>query len=185
MYQFDRYRPRAEWFQYDPRGIHGLAHAARVLVWADRLAVAGAAHGENLDVEVVRWAATLHDLGRRDDGRDPQHGERSAAWIRQNWRLVAPSLTAAQVHNLDYCCRWHVPPDQDAPAVTAELRCLKDGDGLDRARLGDLKPELLRSDRARELIPAAEELYQCTACSDEADPWQWVRAAAIRLDLWR
>ena len=53
---FDRYRPRPEWFAHNPNGIHGIAHAARVLVWAEQVAAWMHDHGRPVDAEVVRWA---------------------------------------------------------------------------------------------------------------------------------
>ena len=53
----DRSRPRPEWFAHDPDGIHGIAHAARVLVWAEQVAAWMHDHGRPVDAEVVRCAA--------------------------------------------------------------------------------------------------------------------------------
>jgi hypothetical protein len=39
---------------------------------------------------------------------------------------------------------------------------LKDADGLDRVRLGDLDPRFLRNPQARDMIPFAEALFEET-----------------------
>ena len=39
---------------------------------------------------------------------------------------------------------------------------LKDADGLDRVRLGDLDPRYLRFKEARAMVAFAEELFECT-----------------------
>ena len=61
-----------------PWGIHGIAHWWRVrhngLLLAERTGA---------DRQVVRLFALLHDSFREDDGRDPGHGPRAAAWIER------------------------------------------------------------------------------------------------------
>ena len=70
--------------------------------------------------------------------------------------------------------------DEDYPAIQVAVTChsagepnptdpfwqltalLKDADGLDRVRLGDLAPARLRHPEARELVWFAERLYQET-----------------------
>jgi hypothetical protein len=180
----DLYLPQAEWFAHDPYWIHGLNHVARVLVWAHRLAEALAARGEAVDGEAVRWAAALHDVGRNDDGRDPQHGSRSALWLEQHVALLPVALPPARLARVAYCCRWHVPPDHDAPEMTAELACLKDADGLDRVRIRDLDPGQLRLPESRSLVEDSWGLCQATVPIDRADPWAQVRRAALARGLW-
>ena len=93
----DRYRPRPEWFAHDPDGIHGIAHVTRVLVWAEQLAAWMHDHGRPVDVEVVRCAAVTHDVGRHDDGRDPEHGRRSARWVRAHRAALPVALDDQQL----------------------------------------------------------------------------------------
>src|SRR5205085_550282 len=85
---FDVYRPSAAWYAHDPYGMHGLGHAARVLVWTDVIGGWLHAHGQHVDLEVTRWSATLHELRRLDDGRDFGHGERAADWVNDNGTTV-------------------------------------------------------------------------------------------------
>lgn len=183
----DRYRPRREWFAHAPDGIHGIAHVARVLVWAEWLADALEAVGEGVDREVVRCAAVVHDVARVDDGRDPDHGRRAAARVAGHTRLLPVALTAAQVEAVRYCCEWHVPSDAECPVMTAELRCLKDADGLDRVRIYDLNPKYLRTEPARRLVARAQELLEQSEGREgrEGGPWERVRAAALAMELWR
>src|SRR5262245_14566717 len=131
----DRYRARPEWFAHDPAGIHGISHVTRVLVWAEQIAGWMHDHGRSVDVAVVRCAAVTHDVGRHDDGRDPEHGRRSARWVRAHRGALPVALDDHQLDALAYCCAWHVPPDAQAPALPDELVCLKDADGLDRVRI--------------------------------------------------
>jgi hypothetical protein len=70
--------PRGSWFLMQPPSeLHGLGHAARVMVWACVLT-----RGTEW-FEPVIWAAACHDLRRRDDGSDPDHGFRAGAWVRR------------------------------------------------------------------------------------------------------
>ncbi|MHB1133578.1 MAG: HD domain-containing protein [Chloroflexota bacterium] len=180
----DYYRPAVEWFSHDPYSIHGFGHVARVLLWADAIARSRLAAGEDLDLEAVRWAAALHDLGRHHDSYDIRHGERSALWLEDNSAQLPAPLTAKRLATVAYCCRWHVPADRFAPAMTAELRCLKDADGLDRVRVYDLDPEQLRTPEGRTLVTAAWDLYRATDPLDKVDPWSQVRRAARERGFW-
>jgi hypothetical protein len=140
-----------------------------------------------VDVEVVRCAAATHDVGRHDDGRDPEHGLRSARWVREHRDALSVALDDRQLEALAYCCAWHVPPDAQAPALTNELVCLKDADGLDRVRIVDLDPRQLRTERARQLPGPARRLYEASRRAGEGggDPWEQVRAAAVVQGQWR
>jgi uncharacterized protein len=60
-------------YQLDWKGIHGVSHWTRVR--ANGLTIA-AANGANR--KVVEYFAFLHDSCRRNDGRDHEHGKRSA-----------------------------------------------------------------------------------------------------------
>lgn len=180
----DAYQPSPGWFAHNPDGIHGIRHVARVLVWADRLAEWTVGQGHPVDIEVVRWAAVLHDVGRLDDGRDPEHGKRSAEWLSENHSRLFPGIDRGRIEAIQYCCTWHVPSDTEIPEMTSELKCLKDADGLDRVRLGDLKPSYLRTSLARALTADAQVLLDATR-QGTGGSWGLVRAAAIERGWWR
>jgi uncharacterized protein len=145
----------------NPHGIHGVAHAARVLVWTDvlarQLAAPGALRGEEL-----RWAAALHDVGRENEGIDPGHGERSAAWALANLTRERPETAALDVDFIAELCRWHESHREEVPRMTLELVILKDADALDRARIGDLDPSRLRLTKALRLVDDARALERAT-----------------------
>jgi len=180
-----QYRPQAVWFGHNAYGIHGIEHVTRVLIWADHLVQSAVATGQPVDGEVVRWAAVLHDVGRKNDDRDPEHGLRSARWIDGHRELLPPALTQSQLDAIQYCCIWHVPADRLTPMMTPELLCLKDADAVDRVRIGDLNPAMLRTSYSRKLIDPAARLCQLGAIDAEPDPWQRIRKAALTLGLWR
>ena len=93
MIPFDHYRPEAVWFRHNPHGIHGLGHAARVFVWANLIGNhLRSGDSQKINLEVIRWSAVLHDVGRLSDGIDQGHGERSAEWIIRNRNLLPLSL---------------------------------------------------------------------------------------------
>jgi hypothetical protein len=178
----DYYQPRAEWFTHDAHGIHGLSHVARVWVWAEVMAGWLRRGGEPVDVEVVRWAAALHDVGRLDDGKDREHGERSAHWVTDHSHLLPASLDPRQIQSIQYCCRWHVPHDSQVPLMTYELLCLKEADALDRVRIHDLDVCKLRTGFARSLAGPAQQLYDATRDHRAPDPWGAVCQAASAHD---
>jgi len=62
----------------DWHGIHGAEHWARVRENGLRLAKTTGAK-----IEVVEYFALLHDVRRRGDGRDLQHGPRAVPLIRE------------------------------------------------------------------------------------------------------
>ncbi|HEU5433474.1 MAG TPA: HD domain-containing protein [Thermomicrobiales bacterium] len=158
-----RYLPKPEWYRHgvDPRGIHGVAHAARVLYWADVLARQIAAPGA-LRGQELRWAAALHDVGRANEGIDPGHGARSAAWVLANLATERPETAALDLDFIAELSRWHEAHGQDVPLMTLELLILKDADALDRARIGDLDPSRLRLTRATRLVDDARALERAT-----------------------
>jgi hypothetical protein len=63
--------------------------------------------------------------------------------------------------------------------------CLKDADGLDRVRIYDLNPLLLRTEFARSLAADAQRLLDASDRQASNDPWSQVRQAAIEMSLWR
>ncbi len=181
----DSYRPMPEWFAHKPYGIHGMHHVTRVLVWADQIAQWMMEQGDDVDVAVVRWAAIVHDVGRWNDGRDPEHGTRAAQWVEDKRGTLLSPLSDTQLQKLQYCCTWHVPRDELIPEKTNELICLKDADGLDRVRIGDLNPAYLRTEIARSHAGDAQTLLDATWNDRKTDPWERVRTAALEHGWWR
>jgi len=140
------------------------------------------AQGMAVNRQATRWAAATHDVGRVDDGTDLDHGRRSAQWMKEN---LAQVMSPETLDLATYAVHWHVPSDSEAPVMTAELMVLKDADGLDRVRLGDLDEAYLRTDAAKGLVEIAHELYEASrpSNSDEDASFDSVLAAAIKLGL--
>jgi len=149
------------WHESD---LHGQAHVGRVLVHAFRL-VAATGYTE----ETSRlWAAVyLHDIARRHDGVSRRHG--ADAWARlADLPDVRALFARGGVREEDYpvieaavSCHSRGEPSPADPHK--RLTCLlKDADGLDRVRLGDLDPAYLRHPEAREMAGFAERLFLAT-----------------------
>src|SRR5450759_411922 len=144
--------------------LHGQAHVARVLVHAFRLVEA-----TGLTHEMPRlWAAVyLHDIARRHDGRSPRHG--ADAWTRlADLPDVRALFARGGVRDEDYpAIQSAVTLHSAGEPLPADpfwqlTALLKDADGLDRVRLGDLAPARLRHPEAHAMIPFAEQLYRET-----------------------
>lgn len=132
-------------------GSHGLTHWARVLENGLRLAPETGAN-----VTVVALFAVFHDARRRNDGRDPGHGERGALLareLREEW-LDLPDAAMDLLHQ---ACAHHTGGRTD-PDVT--VRTCWDADRLDLPRAGvRVRPEWLCTPAARghEIIVWAAE----------------------------
>ncbi len=181
----DAFHLKENWFSHDRRGIHGIGHAARVLVWATFLADWMIEKEQHVDLDVVRCAAVLHDVRRICDGRDPDHGRRCGRWI-MNESPAFRHLDEARRSLVAYCCEWHVPPDIEAPAMPLELVCLKDADALDRVRFEGLDARFLRTAMARAIVGQARFLWSISEASRQRkeDPWAAVRTTAMKMGLW-
>lgn len=176
-----RFEPRAEWFCRHGGGIHGIAHEARVLIWTQVVAAAATDEGLNVDADVLGWAAAIHDTQRHNDGADPMHGDRAADWIERQPELLPASVSMERVA---YLCRWHVPPDEHAPAMTDELKVFKDADALDRWRIGDLDRSRLRLAASTRLLDASYALWSATAeLDDNPAAFSEIVKAAIEMDI--
>jgi hypothetical protein len=169
------------WFRRRPAGIHGLGHEIRVLIWTQLLAEMVGREGLSADAAVVGWAAAVHDTQRVDDGDDRGHGTRAADWLAAHSDILPPTVPIARVL---YLCRWHVPPDPDAPEMTPELQVFKDADALDRWRIYDLDPSRLRTVAARQLLRPSQALWAATAdVFDPKDAFARILAAAEALGI--
>jgi hypothetical protein len=145
--------------------LHGQAHVSRVMVHAFRLLDA-----TGWEEEAPRlWAAVyLHDIARTHDGRCFRHGGDA---MKKFERLphLRELFARGGVQESDYASihtavvHHSLPNELDRDHPHWRLTSLlKDADGLDRVRLGDLDPNYLRNPQAREMIAFAEALFQET-----------------------
>lgn len=119
-------------------GIHGPSHWLRVR--ANGLALAARTPGA--DAVVVELFALLHDGRRRDDGRDPGHGERAADHAAALARDGLLRLDATRLDRLVAACGGH---DNGGVASDPTIGCCWDADRLELSRLGRRPIERLLS----------------------------------------
>lgn len=148
------------------RTIHGVSHTLRVMVHATEIAQALAV--AEWEREAVLLAALWHDIGRTHDGGDFHHGAKSAGKVvgLMLHRGVAPRVLEAALHAVTHHSSSEEHGERaarhfdDPEAVRRVFRILKDGDGLDRVRLGDLDVAQLRLPISRRRVARAEELLR-------------------------
>jgi hypothetical protein len=145
--------------------LHGQAHVARVMVHAGRLI---AATGWS-DEAPRLWAAVyIHDIARTHDGYCVVHG-RAAFEKLGTLPHVRDLFARGGVQDADYAAIEtavvnHCKPielDRSHPHYRL-TSLLKDADGLDRVRLGDLNPDYLRNPQARDMVGFAQILFDET-----------------------
>jgi hypothetical protein len=150
---------------WHPSTLHGQAHVTRVMVHAIRLVEATNQHhlGPRL------WASVfLHDLARTHDGVCHRHGADATQRLRDEpslqARLAEAGLTSDDYPAIEAAVTAHSAPKE----VSREhphwplIALLKDADGLDRVRLGDLEARYLRYAQSAEMIPFAQALFDTT-----------------------
>jgi hypothetical protein len=145
--------------------LHGQAHVARVMVHAFRLIEATAWPQEAPRL----WAAVyLHDIARTHDGRSDWHGS-DAMRKFETLPLLRELFAQGGVQDSDYepihtaVVHHSLPEELGREHPHWRLTSLlKDADGLDRVRLGDLDPRYLRNPQAREMVRFAEALFERT-----------------------
>jgi len=162
--------------------LHGQAHVGRVMVHALRLIGATGAVEETIRV----WAAVyLHDIARRHDGVAPRHGAEACARLRdlpETLALLARAgLREEDVPAVEVAVTRHSNGEgRPGEPHLRLIQLLKDADGLDRVRLGDLDPRYLRIPAARGMASFAEQLYEETdgghAPGADYFAWLWGRA---------
>ena len=146
-----------------PYGIHGLAHTKRVLMLV--LCLGAKLSTPREDLLLLSLCALYHDVGRVDDSVAPEHG-------RISFAKAEPILikTGYDMEMMRYIIENHCLSDRKGHAAAADydlpdqlkarrlLDIFKDADGLDRVRIGDLDPRMLRHEEARKLLPVARQL---------------------------
>ncbi|NTU72128.1 MAG: HD domain-containing protein [Coriobacteriia bacterium] len=148
------------------RTIHGIGHTQRV--WTHAMALADDLGVAAWQREALHYAALWHDIGRTHDGADYYHGAKSAGrviglelhlgiddLVREVALFVVTHHCGSEEH-AKLGAGWLPEPD-DSWTV---FKILKDSDALDRVRLGDLNPDLLRFQESRGRIPIAHEMLR-------------------------
>ncbi len=139
------------------RGIHGVAHWARVRETGLRLAArTGADHA------VVELFAVLHDARRRNEGDDPGHGGRGAE-LAVAFRGTLIHLSDVEFALLRAACTDHTKGLIEADIT---IQTCWDADRLDLGRVG--------------IVPDPARL--CTAAAKEPAMRDWAYEQSLRSD---
>lgn len=152
----------------DPKGIHGISHAERVLFLA--LNISKLENYDQSDQKILIKAAKFHDIGRTHNGVCLVHGMLSNRKIEKYDLLNGFSSEEEAIAK--YIIHNHCVDDKntvkniddfnikDKERALRLLKALKDSDGLDRVRIGDLDPNYLRIQSSKKLIDLAEGLLR-------------------------
>ncbi|MDK9700952.1 MAG: hypothetical protein OEM52_12460 [bacterium] len=154
--------------------LHDRRHIGRVLINAwmllDLL--------QKKEYTIPLWATVyLHDIAREHDGVSYHHGQDAIDKLDANSDLQS-FLQDVGIADEDWpairsAVSYHSWPHSLEPERTHEywmlIAMLKDADALDRIRIGDMNPNLLRFPESRWLVPFAISLYHRTKDMDGTD----------------
>lgn len=145
--------------------VHGQDHIERVILHA--MVIAWKYDLDKADTDILRYAASLHDTKRVNDGYDTDHGHRAAienssyayGLSDEDKEILKGIITAHSRHD-DHMIKSLEEFDiNDMPRALKLAKMFKDSDGLDRVRLGDLKSKYLRNGFSHEMTDFAQDLY--------------------------
>ena len=115
------------------------------------------------------WAAVfLHDIARLHDGVCYHHGADAAQRLREEqplqWRLTEAGLTEGDYPAIEAAVSAHSALQEVSPSHEhwPLISLLKDADGLDRVRIGDLDSRRLRHQESRQMVAFAQALFERT-----------------------
>ena len=149
--------------------IHGKNHVERVCILSYALCIL-----RNLsydDINLCLYAAKYHDIGRRNDGQDPEHGMRGADLFERmnvpidetSKMIVSAVIYEHSLDNIDETGRYKeiFEETEKYNRFLLILNILKDADALDRFRLykSSLNIDFLRLEESRLMVKAACMLY--------------------------
>ena len=121
--------------------IHGINHWDRVM---DNALMAGEINGA--DLKVIEYFAYLHDCCRLNEGHDPEHGSRAAAYAKNHREIFELSDQQFKVLTAAVSGHTHAFPSGKAGNNPTLAACW-DGDRLDLPRVEITPdPNLLFSD---------------------------------------
>ena len=150
---------------FEPAGIHGIEHTKRVLLLSAILADLNALSLTEKDI--LYHAAVYHDIGRTCNGIDHSHGLKSWRKVKDLGILAERNEEFEQI--LKYVITNHSISDVEVKEfigscenirVKLLFELLKDSDGLDRVRLGDLDVNYLRNGHSKGLVEVARSIYK-------------------------
>jgi len=149
-----------------PHGIHGVRHARRVLFHT--LMISSMCGLDEPDRELLVSAALYHDIGRDNDGLCFRHGKLSVEKMtalnlvpagRENGEMLKFVVTYHCIDDSKALAELKVVPEACRERTRRLFNVLKDADGLDRVRIGDLDVKYLRNPESVRLEKLAYELF--------------------------
>ena len=140
-------------YQLHWKGVHGIAHWARVLENGLRLASCTGAR-----IPVVALFAVFHDSRRTNENKDPGHGRRGADFARR-LNGKAFHLPYEDLHLLETACSYHT---HTIPSDDITVQTCWDADRLDLGRVG--------------IVPDPKYLFTNVAKQPELLNWAYERS---------
>jgi len=140
----ERFAPESKWFceRKIVDSIHGFRHTLRVVALVVLVVSERSYPGR---IENLLIAAALHDVGRRNDKGDPQHGLRAARWFKKNIAVVEKKfkikLTTKDINEIYWTIAFHELPkntiekNKNYTKFKNGADILRMADALDRYRL--------------------------------------------------
>ena len=152
--------------------VHGEGHIERVMLLGALLAMMEEESGENM--ALLMEMCSYHDTGRVSDWLDEFHGSRSCfklgALTGRSGEELKMEMAGVEAHSrkdsdMDAVIAKYEPADIERAKKLALL--LKDADGLDRVRIGDLDPRFMRTEAAKQLTEFSEYLFKAYSAMQE------------------
>lgn len=163
---FEKFIIKDEYFQHFST-IHGKNHVYRVMYHVLNL---GQKLADDYITKLAFCAAFIHDFERLHDGYCLDHGQWAAEYSFPKFKNLFLSI-GINFEDLDviaYATKMHSLPDQDylQGIYSKATILLKDADGLDRVRLGDLDVSYLRLSFSENYAHFAQNLYWAVEKAD-------------------
>ena len=154
-----------------PSKVHGIEHTSRVTFFAEMLTTL-----DNIDPHLknlIMNAAVLHDIGRENDEKDPNHGKKSVDLIDyyqlldtinpRDKRIICFAVACHSMHSNEIAEALENVSPGDRADCRIVLDYLQDADKLDRVRVANkgwgLDPFRLATNTAKSLVKVAHQNY--------------------------
>ncbi len=129
-------------FILEDHNIHGFDHWNEVEKNGIMLA-----NQPGVDLTVVRLFAHIHDCKRQDDFQDPEHGDRSADYVREIEDELESFLNRTQIEQLWEACKYHHKGVVNKEDIT--IGACFDADRIELVRCGYVpRPDLMNTPMA-------------------------------------
>ena len=142
-----------EQFILEDHNIHGFDHWDEVEKNGIMLA-----NQPGVDLTIVRLFAHIHDCKRLDDHQDPEHGDRSADYVREIETELESFLTKTQIEQLWEACKYHHKGVVNKEDIT--IGACFDADRIELIRCGYIpRPDLMNTPIGIRIAEKMQALY--------------------------